>query len=378
MAEKTSTLSKFGEVVNPDVVAPRHIIGVFFVIGLFALPFGVSVVDQLTLIAALYFAIFAMSWDTVSGYTGQFSFGHSFLFAVGGYTSGLLNLGHGISPIPAIILAVIVTVVAGIVFGAPALRLSGPYFAVVTFLLPLVLLQLFVLYNNIFGGQLGLANPETLVTGSDFANMIFLNYFLALGAFLAVLGLLFVITRSNTGQIFTAIREDEVTVSASGINPTKFKLFAFVLSAAVAGFGGALFVHTPVGQPQPSQLLAIAVSINVLLASLLGGTGTITGAAAGGLLYYLLNEELRQSGFILPVLSVEVGEFSLVIFSVLVLLLVFLLPEGFLPWLTHRSRQGLARIRGEQAVTDGGTPPLKRIYQKYTDELRKLNGDDDE
>jgi branched-chain amino acid transport system permease protein len=378
MAEKTSTLSKFTEVVDSDVVAPRHIVGVFFVIGLFALPFGVSIVDQLTLIAALYFAIFAMSWDTVSGYTGQFSFGHSFLFAVGGYTSGLLNLSHGISPIPAIILAVVVTVMAGIVFGAPALRLSGPYFAVVTFLLPLVLLQLFVLYNDIFGGQLGLANPETLITGSDFANMVFLNYFLALGAFLAVLGLLFVITRSNTGQIFTAIREDEVTVSASGINPTKFKLFAFVLSAAVAGFGGALFVHTPVGQPQPSQLLAIAVSINVLLASLLGGAGTITGAAAGGLLYYLLNAELRQSGFILPVLSVEVGEFSLVIFSVLVLLLVFLLPEGFLPWITRRGRQVLARVRGQQAVADGGTPPLKRIYQKYTDELRNLNGDDDE
>lgn len=376
MATRTDVLAAVTDVIDPRSVAPRHLVGLAGIALLAVAPLGVGTVGQLSLIAALYFAIFAMSWDTVSGYTGQFSFGHSFLFAVGGYTSGLLNLGHGVDPVPAILAATLVTVLAGLLFGAPALRLSGPYFAVVTFLLPLVLLQLFVLYNDVFGGELGLANPDPVVSGADFAATIFLNYYLALAAFLVVFGTLFVVTRLNTGSVFAAIREDEVTVASCGIDPTKFKLFAFALSAAVAGFGGALFVHTPVGQPQPSQLLAISVSINVLLATLLGGAGTITGAATGGFVYFLLNEQLRGLGWVIPVLDAEVSQFSLVIFSVLVLALVFLVPSGLLPWGVRQCRRGLERLRGRRVATDGGGPtPVEQTYRAYGDELR---GDDDE
>jgi branched-chain amino acid transport system permease protein len=377
MSTQQALITKAKDVLDIRTMAPRHLVGIGFAILVLAIPLAYGTISQLTFIAALYFAIFAMSWDTVSGYTGQFSFGHSFLFAVGGYTSGLLNLGHGVDPLFAIIIAIFVTMAAGFVFGAPALRLSGPYFAVVTFLLPLVLLQIFVLQRDIFGGELGLARPDLLVSSEvGFRTTILHNYYLAAIAFLFVLVLLYAVTRSNAGRVFTAIREDEITVASCGINPTKFKLFAFVLSAAVAGFGGALYVHSPVGQPQPSQLLAVAVSINVLLASLLGGAGTITGPAVGGLLYFLLNDWLREVGVVLPVLNVEVSQFSLVIFSIIVLLLVFFLPSGILPWLTRRSRQVLARVRGTPAAADGGRAPLETIYDNHEQELP--GGDDDE
>lgn len=377
MSIQQQLIAKAKDVLNLRSIAPRRVVGIGFAIVVLAVPMLYGTISQLTFISALYFAIFAMSWDTVSGYTGQFSFGHSFLFAVGGYTSGLLNLGHGIDPMFAIILAVFVTMAAGFVFGAPALRLSGPYFAVVTFLLPLVLLQVFVLQKDIFGGQLGLSNPETLLTAAaGFRTTILYNYYLAAVAFLLVLLVLYVITRTNAGRVFTAIREDEITVASCGINPTKFKLFAFVLSAAVAGFGGALYVHSPVGQPQPSQLLVIAVSINVLLASLLGGTGTITGPAIGGLFYFLLNDQLRQMGAVIPVLNVDVSQFSLVIFSLIVLILVFYLPGGILPWLTRRSRNVLGRVRGSSPTTDGGRTPVEAVYDNYEREL--TGGDDDE
>lgn len=381
MSMRSELGEKISSVVAIQTVAPRHFIGIVFAVALLVAPYiGVGTVTQLTLIAALYFAVFAMSWDTVSGYTGQFSFGHSFLFAVGGYTAGLLNLGHNVSPAIAIVAATVVTMVAGFIFGAPALRLSGPYFAVVTFLLPLVLLQIFILKKDIFGGNLGLSNPDPLVSASDFATNVLLNYYVAVFTFLLVLIVLFVVTRSNAGRVFTAIREDEATVAACGINPTKFKLFSFVLSAAIAGLGGALYVHSPVGQPQVSQLLAVTVSINVLLAALLGGSGTITGAAAGGLVYFFLNDFLNNVGWVLPVLNVNISQFSLVIFSLTVLVLVFVLPEGILPWLVQRGRSVLSRARSRPAVTDGGETPLERTYQKYDRELRRLGvrGDDDE
>jgi len=377
MSTRQSLVDRTRELTR-DSIAPRHLVGIVALVVLFAAPFELDTITQLTVISAIYFAIFAMSWDTVSGYTGQFSFGHSFLFAVGGYTAGLLNLGFGVTPVVSILVAILVTMIAGFVFGAPALRLSGPYFAVVTFLLPLVLLQIFILKKDIFGGTLGLSNPQSLVSSSEFAQTVFLNYYLAAIAFVVVLAVLLVVTRSNAGRVFTAIREDEVAVAACGINPTKFKLFAFVLSAAVAGTGGALYVHSPVGQPQPSQLLAVAVSINVLLASLLGGSGTITGAAAGGLFYYLLNEQIRQVGWVIPVLGVDVSQFSLVIFSLLVLALVFFLPSGILPWVMRQGRRALATARGGDVAADGGEPPLVRTYRKYVRELRELRGDDDE
>lgn len=381
MSMRSALGNKISSVVTLQEVAPRHFVGLLVVVGLLVAPYaGVDTVTQLTLIAALYFAVFAMSWDTVSGYTGQFSFGHSFLFAVGGYTAGLLNLGHNVSPVFAVLAATAVTMVAGFIFGAPALRLSGPYFAVVTFLLPLVLLQIFVLKKDIFGGNLGLGNPDPLVSATDFGTNVLLNYYLAVFAFLVILVVLVAVTRSNAGRIFTAIREDEATVAACGINPIKFKLFSFVLSAAVAGLGGALYVHSPVGQPQVSQLLAVTVSINVLLATLLGGSGTITGAAAGGFVYFFLNDYLNNVGWILPVLDVDVSQFSLVIFSLTVLVLIFVLPEGILPWLIQRGRSLLSRAQGRPATTDGGETPLERTYRKYDRELRQLgiDGDDDE
>jgi len=375
----TEFVRKTREALDPRDIAPRHVVGIVFVGLLLVAPqVGLATVNQLTVIAALYFAIFAMSWDTVSGYTGQFSFGHSFLFAVGGYTSGLLNLGHGVDPAVAVVVATGLTIVAGFIFGAPALRLSGPYFAVVTFLLPLVLLQIFVLQKDIFGGNLGLSNPDPLVTASGFTASVMLNYYLAVVAFLLVLIVLLAVTRSNAGLVFMAIREDEVTVAASGINPTKFKLFSFGLSAAVAGLGGALYVHSPIGQPQVSQLLAVTVSINVLLASLLGGTGTITGAAGGGIVYFLLNDLIRGIGWVIPILDINISQFSLVIFSIVVLLLVFFMPDGIFPWVTRRMRGLLGRVRGQAVATDGGEAPLVQIYRRHRRELRELKGEDDE
>ncbi len=325
-------------------------IGVF---GLVTVPLSVGPLTLLQLTSALYFAMFAMSWDAVSGYTGQISFGHGLFFAVGGYTSALLNLGHGIDPVLSVPAGVVMAALAGVVVGVPALRLRGPYLSLVTLVAPLILLQLFIFYSDIFGGELGLRSPDNMFGfGLNEAVPV---YYVAFGLFVVVTAVLLAVTRSDAGMVFTGIREDETAIAAAGINPAKFKTFAFVLSAAVGGLAGAMFVHTPVGNPQPSQLLALTVSLEVIIASVLGGMGTIVGAAVGGIFIVLFRNRLSNVEFVVPVFDASISELDFLVFAVVTLVLLFVLPGGVLRWAIRAGRRVLRRLRSVTA--DGGTDP---------------------
>ena len=371
--------------LRSSMLKPRYVLGSLGVVAFAVLPFaGVSTTQLLVLIGAFYFGMFAMSWDTVSGYTGEISFGHALFFAVGGYTSTLLNIGYGVSPGLSIPAGVVLAAVAGVLIGVPALRVRGPYLSLITLVAPLILLQVFVIYGDIFGGELGLSAPTGLVSAPDFELVVLANYYIGFGLFLAIMALLFVVTRSDVGSVLTAVREDEDAVAAAGLNVAKFKLFAFVLSAAVGGLAGAVFVHTPIGSPRPSQLLALTVSIEVLIAAILGGMGTIVGAGLGGVFFYFFNDFLNQQSWNLPLLGVGVNEASLLIFAVLTMVVVYALPQGMFPWMLRSGRRALGRARGQQVATDGGTvdgdPPPNgglRPSENATDRFRRLLEDDE-
>ncbi|WP_458209140.1 branched-chain amino acid ABC transporter permease [Haladaptatus sp. NG-SE-30] len=357
MADDVTTERRtYRDLLDPTSLALRHQLGILGLLGLGLLPFGVEPLTVLKLTGAFYFAVFAMSWDAVSGYTGQISFGHGLFFAVGGYSSALLNLELGIDPLVAIPLGTVVAAIAGIVIGVPALRLEGPYLSLVTLVAPLILLQVFIVFSGTFGGELGLASPDELLSFEDFQMVITANYYLAFGLFAFVLLLLLAVTRSDAGAVFTAIREDEKAVSAVGLNPSKFKIFAFVLSAAVGGLGGAVFVHTPIGNPQPSQLLVLTVSIEVIIASVLGGMGTIVGPAIGGLFFYMFRDYLSQLEWTVPLFDAPIAELDLLLFSVVTLALLFFLPRGIVPWAVRNGRRIMARKNGDagQVLPDGG------------------------
>ena len=344
--------------LSPTALPLRHQLGLLGLVVLALLPLGLEPIAMLTMVSAFYFGMFAMSWDAVSGYTGQISFGHGLFFAVGGYTSALLNLEFGLSPILTIPVGVVLAALAGVLIGVPALRLRGPYLSLVTLVAPLILLQVFIVYSGVFGGELGLSSPDDLVGGLD-PTGILLNYYLAFGLFVAILALLYAVTRSDVGAVLTAIREDEDAVSAAGLNPAKFKIFAFVLSAAIGGLAGAVFVHTPRGNPTPSQLFSVTVNIEVIIAAVLGGMGTIVGAALGGLFLVLFRDFLSNQSVVIPLLDVPVSEVDFLLFAIITLLLLFFLPEGLLRWSIHRGSSVLSRVRSEEVATDGGEPAAR-------------------
>jgi branched-chain amino acid transport system permease protein len=205
-------------------------------------------------------------------------------------------------------------------------------------------------------------------------------YYIAFGLFVFVLTVLLIVTRTDAGSIFTAIREDEDTVAAAGLNPAKFKIMAFVLSAAVGGLAGAVIVHTPSGNPSPTTLLSLTVNVEVIIAAILGGMGTIVGAAVGGVLLVLIREQLAGVDVVVPLLDTPVSDMDFLLFAVVTLVLIFALPGGVLRWAVGVGGRVRRRIRGDdpEAVADGGTEtPLERVYDDYVEQLRAILGGDD-
>ena len=361
-------------------VPVRYWIGFLFFVGLALLPTQIGTLDVLTMSSAFFFVVFVISWDFVSGYTGMVSFGHTLFFALGGYTTAILNLNYGIDPLIGIPVGILAAALAGLLIGLPALRIEGHYLALFTLLPPLILLRMFQLFRETTGGRQGLPDPTNLIEMDSFIATAEVNYYLAFGLLLFVFLLTFVITRSDTGEIFTAIKESEDAVSSAGINPDKFKLYAFTLSAALGGLGGAVFVHTPAGSPSPTQLLDLVVIIEVLIAAIFGGFGTITGSAFGGFFFFWVTDWFEGLDYMVPVLDVPVTQVDEILFFLMMLALLMYLREGVLPWATRSGRWVLSYARGgdPQAVADGGRSPLASVIENYResydDMIDKFNG----
>lgn len=360
----------------------RYYVAVLFFIGLAVAPNTgqMDVLNMLTWTAAFYFVMWVISWDFVVGYTGQVSFGHTLFFAAGGYTTAILNIDHSVDPAIGIVAGTIVAALAGLLYAIPALRLEGHYLALFTLLPPLILLRLFRMFRDTTGGSRGLPNPEPLIEAGSFSANAEANYYLSLVLLILIFAIAWVITRSDTGKIFTAIRESEDAVESAGLNPAKYKVFAMVFSAMLGGFAGAVFVHTPSGSASPSQLLELAVIIEILIASIVGGFGTITGGVLGGFLVYWGRDWLRNADQTIPVIDVPMAEVNTLLFYGALLVLLYVLAEGILPWWYRQVDRVLTRVRGEEpsAVADGGQTWLKRqmrsLQTRYNEDREENTG----
>lgn len=352
-----------------------HQLGGLLLVALALLPLLVSDYLMLQLAGAMFFAVFTISWDFVSGYTGYISFGHAVFFGAAGYGSAILNVELGMDPLLSIPIGVFFAIVVGLMIGIPALRLEGPYLSLITLIAPLILLQVFIYFRDITGGQRGLFGVDTIT----FDPM--LTYYIGFTVLVVSLLITLALTRSNLGTILSAISGDEEIVSASGLNPAKYKIFAFVLSGAIGGLAGAVFTHTSVGSATPSLLLGLLVSANVIIAAVIGGMGTITGAAIGGFAFYIVREVMRGVEAAVPIINVPFHDVYLILMYLLAMAILIFLPDGLVPWAAERIKRSETRIRGGNAepVTDGGRSPAERAMDKFEEQLREISlGEDDD
>jgi len=278
---------------------------------------------------ANFFAVFAMSWDILSGYTGQISFGHSFFIGAAGYTSALLNVYLHWPIWITIPLGTAAAVIMGLLVAVPALRLRGPYFSLVTLILPVVALKLVLILSKFTGGELGKSGLTPLSSVTSFFAHQRALYFDSLGLMVLVAIFLTLIARSKVGKIFEAIRESEEAVEAAGINTAKYKILAFIISSFVAGLGGAIYVHYWESLI-PSTILPLTLSVGLIIAAVVGGMGTIIGPIVGSYFFIAGQEyvkEVARSSSSLKFLE----RWDVLIFLVILILLIFFARRGLLP-----------------------------------------------
>jgi len=293
-------------------LAPVHIGLAVAFIGLVLLPLWISnpyVISVLTL-AALY-AIFASSWDILSGYIGQLNFGHAVFFGVGAYATGFL--GPHLHPLFVLLAGGLTAVGFAFLVGVPCLKLRGPYLSLTTLVFPLILERLAFTFRDVTGGEYGITVSSPLSR---------------IGLYYASLALLL-------ATLFRAIGDDDQAAMAAGINTTRFKLGAFVLGAAFAGLGGVLYAYhlRHVGP----ETFSLFTSFSIVIMGIVGGMGTIFGPAIGACFLTLLGESLR-----------EIETFRILIYSAVLILCVMLFPKGL--WGLRNALRGFIR----KPVASGG------------------------
>jgi branched-chain amino acid transport system permease protein len=287
------------------VVAPA-----LLVLALLPLGVGGYILGLLTL--AYYYAVFAMSWDLLFGFAGEVNFGPSFLIGVGAYTAALLNHYWSWPIPPCLVAGAFAAVVAGAVLAVPALRLTGPYFGLVTLVAVLLLQNVLVLFAGITGGEIGLDLPDVLSIDDN------TNYYYAL-AFMTVSGaILFGLSQSPVGLILQASGQDAIEAAALGFNVAKHKLAAFCISAFFSGLAGAMLIFY-LGTASVGTVVDIAVGVNVIIAAVLGGRRTIIGAAVGSIFLIGAGEILRP-----------LGQLSTFVVSAVALIVILFFPGGFM------------------------------------------------
>ncbi|MGO9116782.1 MAG: ABC transporter permease subunit [Desulfomonilaceae bacterium] len=284
------------------------------------------------LIFTSVFAIFAASWDLLSGFTGQVNFGHALFFGVAAYTSGLINVHYKIPHILSIPLGAIAGVLAGLIVGIPCLRLRGTYLALTTLAFPIILMGLVFAIPDVTGGELGISGLDRL------SNSRIHDYYITTVLMLVLTSIMWKITDSKTGIILHAIREDELAVRAGGINTTRYKLLAFCLSGFFAGISGGLYAH--IMRTVGPSTLEISMSFQVIIWSVVGGIVSIYGPVAGVFILFPLAEFLR----VLP-------EIRLLIFAFLVLVILIKMPEGLIPWIRDRIEKECPRCKVRSVAT---------------------------
>ena len=300
-----------------------------FALGMSLLPLFISPGTLRIFIFANFLAMFAMSWDILSGRTGYISFGHPFLIGIAGYTTAMLTYHLNWPLYITIPTAVVTTMIGGTLFFLPALRIRGTYFALVTLaFMELMYHSMQVVQPKLTGGTRGLSGLPTLVSGAV------PNYYLSFLVMFAIGVGLWLLIRTRRGIALSAIRMDEDAVRSSGLNTTRLKLFAFMVSAMVAGIAGALYTHY-LGSIAPRGIFEINFLFTILVAALLGGAGTIIGPIIGAYFLTFLLELLR------PYIP---GAGRYLIYGVIALVLYYYVPKGLYS-LFERLRERFFRPR---------------------------------
>ncbi len=283
----------------------------------------------------LFYVAIGQALNIFLGFTGYVNFGYVALLGVGAYGMGVALKYYTYLGVGAIVLGVILAVffalLLSLAVGGVALRLRGAYFAIATIGVNEGLKHL-IEGARIWGGSHGIILSGTLrkAFGSEFAN--YLSTFVAdvfLIAIVVISGIVTIyILNNRIGYALLALREDEDAAKVMGINVTKYKLIAFIISSVIAALIGASAWTLKMTYVFPSDVFAIGYTVEAIVIVMLGGAGTLLGPLIGGIIYGVLKYYL----------SVILPGLQLLILAPLLIVIVVLFPEGIIGYVKKKLR----------------------------------------
>lgn len=277
------------------------------------------------------FAILGIAWNLVGGYAGQLSLGHVAYFGIGAYSVALFHEAFNLNPWLGLLAGVVLAVLAALLIGSLTFRLRGPYFALST-IATAEILRLLALNLSFTHGAIGMIAPGFFEEPNGDRK----TYFAALPLLALALGLASWTHNSRFGYYLRAIRENEDTAMAVGVNPALEKLKALLFSAALVAAAGALYagVFQFIG---PDSVLAIDMSVQMALIAMLGGAATVWGPILGAVVLTFAAEGLKA----------YLERAHLFFYGLLLVLVVLFLPGGLVSiskkrWLRRAARRAQA------------------------------------
>lgn len=290
-------------------------------------------------ITLMLLAGWATSWDLLGGWTGQTSLGHAAFVGLGAYTIAVTSTTWDLAPWWGALLAMGIAAVLALLWGRLTFGLRGSYFVLASIAIAEILRLVAINERGLTGGAIGIFIFDLK---EPFGLDLFSRqneFWVTLGYLLLVLVITILITRGKLGYQMRAVREDESSAQAAGINPVNVKLVAFMLSAALTALGGCIYgIFLSALQPQP--MFELHLSVRIALVAIIGGRGTIFGPLVGAGLLTIASELFRT----------VFAEANLLIYGLLIVIVVLFVPRGLMGELERR----VVRRRYASAKSTGG------------------------
>ncbi|WP_262177472.1 branched-chain amino acid ABC transporter permease [Haloarcula laminariae] len=329
-----------------SLLANRRLQGILGVVLLALLSVPFVTTDSLTglILTGLVFVMLGVSWNLLAGYAGQISLGHAAFFGMGAFIAAWLTTPTAAGFPASIQLPILVAVVLGgvaaalisLVLGPILFRLSGHYFAIGTLALAAVIELVMLDQRSLTGGSTGYYVQGDLGL-NEFVTHGDVMFLLTLVATILTIAVTYRIVSGAGGLGMKAIHDDEEAASSLGVNPLKYKMYAFVVSSFFAGLAGGLYGHYTL-YINPQSTLAVTWTIDSLVIVILGGMGTFAGPVLGAGLFLLLDTGL----------AAIVGSVATTVEGALIILFIIYLPQGL---------YGLAQDYLVTDVDAGGADP---------------------
>jgi ABC-type branched-subunit amino acid transport system ATPase component/ABC-type branched-subunit amino acid transport system permease subunit len=311
---------------------------------------------QLMLTLVLVWAVFGLSWNILSGYTGLISFGHAAFFGIGAYTTVLGQVYLNLSPWITIPIAVALGALAGLIVGFPTFRLRGHYFALAMLAYPLALLYVFE-----WLGYQELTLP--MRRDAPFAYMQFedprINTLIALVMLIGTVLVTRLIERSRFGMALLAIKQNEAAAEAAGIDTLRWKLKAITVSAAIAAMAGGFYTVVLLVVTPPS-VFGMLVSAQALTVAMFGGVGTVWGPVIGSVILIPVSEILHAE------LGARIPGIQGVVFGLAIVAVILLAPEGIYWRLRDVLRSRALAREPASAPRPSAAPVLPAVLRRQT------------